>query len=540
MSPTKKVAWPPEKMAVTANKAALVLLYIGIAALAFGTAALALVSRRVLDEGGRPWGWALLFLALALPLLDGGLDLLSGRMVDRAAAALRRDTLEQLLRKDAESYNRYHSGQIFSRLTQDAYTVCEWRITGRPQVAGQLIRLFCAASALFLVNIPLAIAVVAAGALVTAGGRLLRRYLTRRHLRVRQADECLTGCTQEILEHMELLRSMTAGKEAVRRFEGRQKEWLRERARLRIFTTEAGTGFSSILQLGYAVLLVWGGAAIRGGRISFGDLAALLQLLAMFQSPLTGLSGVQSRLAAVRAAETRLDELYSLPEEAPGQPAREDDVFRAIVFENVTFSYEGEDQPVLREFSARLPLDRWTCLMGMSGSGKSTLFRLILGLYHPQQGRVYLETERGDIPCSAAVRGLFGYVPQTPWLFSGSIRENLLLAKPDADDAALWDALERAQCGFVRDLPDRLGTVLNEEGGGLSAGQRQRIAIARAMLSAPRFLLLDEITSALDENTEAQLLTELTGAYPSAVFATHHSALPGRLNSETLHLEGIV
>ena len=211
----------------------------------------------------------------------------------------------------------------------------------------------------------------------------------------------------------------------------------------------------------------------------------------MFQSPLTGLSGVQSRLAAVRAAEARLDELYSLPGETPGQAAEEDDVFRAIVFENVTFSYEGEEQPVLRNFSARLPLDRWTCLTGMSGSGKSTLFRLILGLYHPQQGRVYLETERGELPCSAAVRGLFGYVPQTPWLFSGSIRENLLLAKPEADDAALWEVLDRAQCGFVRDLPDRLETVLSEEGGGLSAGQRQRLAIARAMLSAPRFLLLD-------------------------------------------------
>ena len=221
------------------------------------------------------------------------------------------------------------------------------------------------------------------------------------------------------------------------------------------------------------------------------------------------MSGVQSRLAAVRAAEARLDELYSLPGEAPGQPAREDDVFRAIVFENVTFSYEGEEQPVLRNFSARLPLDRWTCLTGMSGSGKSTLFRLILGLYHPQQGRVYLETERGELPCSAAVRGLFGYVPQTPWLFSGSIRENLLLAKPEADDAALWEVLERAQCGFVRDLPDRLETVLSEEGGGLSAGQRQRLAIARALATDARAYLFDDSFSALDYKTDARLREEL-------------------------------
>lgn len=143
-----------KKKAAGTYKAPLTLLYAGIAAQAFGIAALALVSRRVLDEGGSPWGWVLLFLALALPLLDGGLDLLSGRTVDRAAVSLRRDTLDTLLSKDAEAYSRYHSGQVFSRLTQDAYTVCEWRVVGRPQVAGQLIRLLCAASALFFVNHP--------------------------------------------------------------------------------------------------------------------------------------------------------------------------------------------------------------------------------------------------------------------------------------------------------------------------------------------------------------------------------------------------
>lgn len=539
MSPSKKSARRPDRTALGPYGAALAFLYMGMAIQALGMVALALVSRRVLDQGGWPWIGTLLVLALGLQLLTGGMNLLSGRTVDRAAASLRRDTLERLLEKDAEAYSRYHSGQVFSRMTQDAYTICEWRVSGRPRTAGQLLRLAAAVWALFFVNVPLACVAVAAGVLILAGGRLLRGWLTTWNLRVRRAEERLTGCTQEILEHMELLRSMAAGKETVRRFEGRQRDWLRERAGLRVLSTGSGTGFSAVLQLGYAVLLIWGGTAIRAGEITFGDLAALLQLLGMFQGPLSGLSGVQSRLAAVHAAEERLEELRALQPEPPGQDVAADEDIRAIVFDHVTFSYEGEERPVLRDFSARLPLDRWTCLAGISGSGKSTLYRLILGLYHPQQGRVYLETERGEIPCSAAVRKLFGYVPQTPWLFSGTIRENLLLARPDADDASLWAVLDMAQCGFVRELPGGLETVLSEEGGGLSAGQRQRIAIARAMLSGSRFLLLDEITSALDEETEGQLLAMLAQSYPAAVFATHHTALPGRLKAETLHLEGI-
>ena len=358
MNPSKKGARRPEAAALGPYRMALALLYAGTAAQALGMVALALVSRRVLDEGGGPWIWTLLALALGLPLLSGGMSLLSGRTVDRTAASLRRDTLERLLRKDAESYSRYHSGQVFSRMTQDAYTICEWRVNGRPQTAGQLIRLAAAAAALFIVNIPLACIALAAGALVIAGGRLLRSWLTKWHLRVRRAEERLTGCTQEILEHMELLRSMTAGKEAVRRFDGRQREWLRERRGLRALSTGSGTGFSAIMQLVYAALLIWGGMVIRKGQLSFGDLTALLQLLGMFQGPLTGLSGIQSRLAAVHAAENRLEELRSLPPEPPGEQAAEGAVVRALVFEHVTFSYEGEERPVLRDFSARFPLDR--------------------------------------------------------------------------------------------------------------------------------------------------------------------------------------
>lgn len=519
-------------------RAAQALLYAGTAAQALGMVALALVSRRVLDRGGGPWIAALLFLAAGVPLLNSGMGWLSGRTVDRAAAAFRRDTLERLLRKDTASYSRYHSSQIFSRMTQDIYTVCEWRIGVRPRTAGQCIRLMAAILALLFVNSTLACLAAAAGLAVLLGGRLIRKYLKRWHLQVRRAEERLTGCIQEILEHVEFLRSICSAGETVRRFDRRQEDWRRKRADLRAASIGSTAAFSEAMQLGYAALLIWGGGAIRKGQISFGDLAALLQLLGMFQGPLTGLSGIQSRLAAVRTAEERLAELWQLPEEPVGElPTGAE--YRAIVFEHVTFCYPGEEQPVLRDFSVRLPLDRWTCLTGVSGSGKSTLYRLILGLYRPQQGRVYLETGEVDVPCTAAVRGLFGYVPQTPRLFSGTIRENLLLVRPEADDALLWSVLDRAQCAFVRELPQGLETVLGENGGGLSAGQCQRIAVARALLSGARVLLLDEITSALDGETEERLLAELAREYPAAVFATHHTALPDRLKAETLHLEGV-
>ena len=132
-----------------------------------------------------------------------------------------------------------------------------------------------------------------------------------------------------------------------------------------------------------------------------------------------------------------------------------------------------------------------------------------------------LETDQGCFPCSAATRHLFSLVPQTPVLFSGTLRENLLLACPHATEAELQGALKLAQCGFVDSLPQKLDTLVGEGGEGLSVGQRQRITIARALLSGAQVLLLDESTSALDRDTEMQVWNSLTARWPVAIAATH-------------------
>ena len=503
--------------------------------------ALALASRGVLNSapGARSftlWCAALIALSVLIPLLSAGISAWSGHVTDKSASALQRELLLLLQTKDCESVNRYHSGHLYSRLTGDCRTACERYTSLFPGLAGKAMQLCTAFAALAVLKPLLAAVLAACGALVALAGLAFRRLLKKRHLAERQASERLTAKLQETLEHQELARSVAAPGESARRFAGCQSVWLHARTALRKLSIGGWTGFSLLVYLGSGAVILWGALSIRSGSLSIGDLTAILQLIALFRTPVTGLTGIQSQLAAVDAAQERLLELCALPDEPSGEKVPVDAVPQALVFRDVTFSYEGEERAVLQNFSARVPLDRWTCLTGASGRGKSTLYRLILATYSPQSGEIILETDRGEFPCSAATRWLFGFVPQSPTLFSGTLRENLLLAKPDAAEDELRGVLQAAACDFVSALPQGLDTPLGENGQGLSAGQRQRVAIARALLSVAKVLLLDEITSALDRDTEMVVLKNLMQTIPAALAATHRPEIPAELGMELLHL----
>ena len=503
--------------------------------------ALALASRGVLNSapGARSftlWCAALIALSVLIPLLSAGISAWSGQVTDKSASALQRELLLLLQTKDCESVNRYHSGHLYSRLTGDCRTACERYTSLFPGLAGKAMQLCTAFAALTALRPLLAAALVACGALAALAGLAFRRLLKKRHLAERQASERLTAKLQETLEHQELARSVAEPGESARRFTSCQSVWLHARTALRRLSIGGWTGFSLLVYVGSGAVILWGALSIRSGSLSIGDLTAILQLIALFRTPVTGLTGIQSQLAAVDAAQERLLELCALPDEPAGEELPADAVPQALVFRNVTFSYEGEERAVLQNFSARVPLDRWTCLTGASGRGKSTLYRLTLATYRPQSGEVILETDRGEFPCSATTRRLFGFVPQTPTLFSGTLRENLLLAKPDAAEDELRGVLQAAACDFVSALPQGLDTPLGENGQGLSAGQRQRVAIARALLSGASVLLLDEITSALDRDTEMVVLKNLKEAIPAALAATHRPEIPAELGMELLHL----
>ena len=495
-----------------------------------GTVALALVVRQVVNTGlagagMAPWGAALLALAAGLLALQLWQRWYAGEIRDRLLRQIRRRLLAALLSRRYDALAGRHSGELVSRLGEDAAIVCGEAVSLIPGVAGGAIRLAGALAALALLNGGLALCLLALGAALLGAAGALRGPMRQRARTVRETESAVRQGFQESLEHREAAKGLRMEGALEAREDGLLSKALSAaRARRRLSLLASG-GLNAVAQLGYCAALLWGVALAARGGMDLGALTAVLQLLLQLRGPVVTLSGLAPRLSALAVSARRLEELEELPGEADA-PLPPGTRLRAVVFEHVDFHYPG-GRPVLRDLSLRVEAGDWLCLTGPSGRGKSTLFKLLLGFYAPQAGRVYLETDRGDFPCGRGTRALLGYVPQGAALFCGTIRENLLLAAPEAGEEALWAALEGAGAGFVRDLPRGLDTPLGENGAGLSEGQGQRVALARALLLDAPFLLLDEATSALDRETEALVLRRLRALGRGALLVSHHpEAMP--------------
>ena len=527
----KTGAWRWLKEAGRPYRRSVLLLCIGTAAAGLGAVALALVVRQVVNrgiagEGLALWGAAFLLLTGGLLLVQLWLRWYTGRTRDGMARELRRRLLACLLSRRYESLADLHSADLVSRLGEDVNAVCGELVSLLPGLLGNIVRVLGALAALAYLSTPLALILLAAGVILCGGAAFLRAPLKRRSRRVREAESMVRLGLQESLENREAAKSLRMERELLRQEEKLLEAAFRAQQSLRRLSLAASAGLNAAAQLGYCAALIWGAGMVARGGLSFGSLTAALQLLLQLRGPVVSLSGLLPRISAVAASAERLMELEELPqEEKPQAPRRAQ--FRALVFEHVDFRYPDDERPVLQDFSLRLEAGRWLCLTGPSGKGKSTVFKLALGLYRPQRGRVYVETDQGEVECGAESRHWFGFVPQNRALFYGTIRENLLLANPEAGDGQLWQALETAGAAFVRSLPAGLDTPLRENGGGLSEGQGQRLTLARALLTGAPLLLLDECTSALDRETERLVLQRLLASGRGALLVSHRAdALP--------------
>lgn len=487
--------------------------------------ALAVLMQKVIDaaltgsEYRFAWSMALILNLVMLVVFHGLISWYTGSASDRFVAKLRQKLLRAATYSRDAKLQSYHSGELLNRGMEDVTTICDGTMNAFPALIGELTSLAGAFIAVVMMYQSIAVALVVAAVVIGGAVAWFRPLLKKNHRRVRQADELMMADMQEDLQQLELIQSLQIQEQTLNRFDGKVKDSLAAKFTRRLWSIGANASVYTVSNLGTGALLLWGAARVAGGTLSYGSLTALLQLLSLFRNPVIGLSGLWSKLTAVEVAKERLAELLT-PAEEPEEIQLPGRVY-AVVFENVTFGYSGEEEPVLNQFNARFRLDGWTCLTGFSGRGKTTVFKLILGLYTPQQGRIYLETDIGEIPCSEQTRRLFAYVPQDYALFSGTILENMQLVAPDATAEDVHRALAVAQADFVWSTAAGEQTQVRENNTGLSKGQIQRLAIARAVLMNRPIFLLDECTSALDAHTEEEVLRNLSVVNDQAILVTH-------------------
>lgn len=428
-------------------------------------------------------------------------------------------------------YNEHdlHSGDITSRMSKDIETVS----TVTTDVIPLMIVTGCQLIGAFLLmqsmDKRLAWALLLVTPVMLLFGKLISRQLRQMTLDIRQDESRIQMRIQEGMEQNAVLRALGSEGWLAERLDSLQIQLKGNMMRRARFVAAMRVVMGAVFGLGYMIAFIWGGLQLRNGIITVGVLTSFLQLVGQIQNPILTLMNMVPQLIQAAASIDRLEELESeqghvLDNDKTSEPLRLQDHERmGVVITDASFCYASGDRNILNHFSHDFNPASKTALMGPTGIGKTTLFRLMLALVKLDEGNLYIYNNKVKEVVSEATRHHFVFVPQGNTLMSGSIRYNLLLAKPDATDEELKDVLHTATADFVFDLPNGIDTELGERGSGLSEGQAQRIAIARGLLRPGAILLLDEISASLDEQTEQLLYQRLFAKYPdkTMIFITH-------------------
>jgi len=450
---------------------------------------------------------------------------------ERLSAELERDWKRQLLHGllhgDYAQVRRYHSAELLNRLNNDVQKVNDGILSILPSAVAMLTKLVAAVIVLGTLDAQFTVLIAVAGAVVVAATAVMRRKLKNLNKLVSEHDGKVSGFLQEIIEKLLMVQAMDVAREVEHRagdLLDHRYDTQRKRKTISLITN---TGISVMYYGAGFAALVWCARRMLLGQMSFGSLTAVIQLVNQLQAPFVNLSGVLPKYVAMVASTERLMELEAIqgePESCKEEPGEIYGKLDAICADGLSFAYESDQ--ILDNASFSLPKGSFAVITGQSGIGKSTLLKLLLGIFRPQKGSLYLHTENEKIPVDRRTRRLFSYVPQGNLLFSGTLRENLTLVRPEATEEELNLAIYASAVDeFLPQLPQGLDTVLGESGAGLSEGQGQRLAIARAVLEGAPVLLLDECTSALDEVTEQKVLRRLR-ALPNrtCIMVTHRPA----------------
>ena len=428
---------------------------------------------------------------------------------------------ESILGKEYAYLKGFHSGELVNRVFSDVSVVKNGVKDMLPSFLNTGVSFVGAAVILITMDwrfIPVLIIAAALGTVIMIA---FREPMKRRHKRMQEAEDALHASTQETLENIRVVKASASEERAMRDMNEDREQLSSEQLRNGRLSIMMNQGMGSMFDISWLICNLWGCVNIFRGTFTYGSLAALIQLVARIQNPIISAVGLVSEAYGVVASAERLQEVIGLPDEKQGETLQQ---FDEIRLKNVCFRYPDSREEVLTDVNGTIRRGEFVALTGISGGGKTSLFQLLLGMYRPTQGSVTFVSEGREIDACRGTRGLFAYVPQGNTLFSGTLRENLTMFTDAATDEEIRTAIHAACLDqVVADVG--LDAVLGERGVGLSEGQAQRVAVARALLSKAPILLLDESTSALDEQTEAKLLENISAMRDkTCIIVTHRMA----------------
>ncbi len=444
----------------------------------------------------------------------------------KAQNRMQQRMLDRMLRSEWHGRERLHSGDVLNRLEFDVSNVVTFLTETIPSTLSTLALFVGAFCYLCSMDWRLALLIVFMIPLFVLVSKVYVRQMRKLTRQVRDSDSKVQSVLQETIQHRMLIKTLESDATMVSRLENTQRELRHKVVRRTAFSVFSNLVLNFGFALGYLVAFAW--AALRMSRhtLTFGGMTAFLQLVNKIQSPARQLTKLVPAFVSVFTAAERLMELEEDPLEEQGDPILLPPPC-GLRLNSVSYAYDAADGNVIEQLSFDFTPGSCTAVLGETGAGKTTLVRLLLALLHPQQGSIEIYNRLGERhTLSPLMRANFVYVPQGNTLMSGTIRDNLRLGRLSATDEEMHEALHQSCADFVFDLPDGLDTYCTEQGGGLSEGQAQRIAIARALLRNRSIMLFDEATSALDPETERKLLQNiLTRHDKTVIFITHRTAV---------------
>ena len=429
---------------------------------------------------------------------------------------LRQKLLNGILKSKYGEIKNYHTGELMNRITSDTAIITDGAVTLLPSLLAMAVRIVGILIVMQRIEPWFVLIFLVGGIFVSLLSVLPRKFQKRLHKNVQEADGDVRSYLQESLESLLVIHAFGCEEkietENAKKMHAHRKTRRRRSNVYNLF----GSGLRVMMQSGYLFGFVWCGVGLLKGTMSYGTLTAVLQLVGQIQAPFANMGNTFPKYAAMVASAERLMEITERSNEDEAvmvQESREEIYaqMEGISFENVSFSYE-DDRKVLQNESFCVNKGEFAALIGSSGIGKSTIMKLLLSVYQPDEGEIRVQLGDRALELSALPKGMFAYVPQGNYLMSGPIWQVVGFAeKSDVIDREKVREACKVACAeeFIDALPEGYDTVLGERGAGLSEGQMQRLAVARAVYSGCPILLLDEATSALDAETEHRMISSL-------------------------------